>query len=272
MKRQLIWLILAMSLMFNLFFIAGYMRSQSIAARADSPDAVADLVTRELNLSDSQAAVFTDLRSSLKKAAAEYDDSIALAQQDLVDELARDEPDLDNLRDIIDRQADLHRQRRLAGADRFGEFVSVLSTEQRRNLSGRLGRGPFGKHRQRRMLDQFDTNKDGKLDEQERAAAREFENSRRAERERNRRAELIKRYDINGDGELDESEQAAADEFERQRRTGMENMLRVQLLERFDANRNNVLDEDELDALRRWLSRPNHRGDVKRPPPPRRGR
>ncbi|MST94162.1 MAG: hypothetical protein EXS33_02625 [Pedosphaera sp.] len=46
------------------------------------------------------------------------------------------------------------------------------------------------------VLDKFDTNKDGKLDETERAAMEKD-------------ADMIKKYDKNGDGKLDGTEKAA---------------------------------------------------------------
>lgn len=58
-----------------------------------------------------------------------------------------------------------------------------------------------GKHHAR-MLEKFDTNKDGKLDDTEKAAAQ-------AAREA-RKAEMLKKYDANGDGKLDDTEKAAA--------------------------------------------------------------
>src|SRR5918994_3047054 len=65
--------------------------------------------------------------------------------------------------------------------------------------------GDGGGHRHGRrgdkgaMLERFDTNKDGKLDDQEREAAREA-----------RKAEMLQRFDTDKDGTLSESEREAA--------------------------------------------------------------
>ena len=62
--------------------------------------------------------------------------------------------------------------------------------------------------RRENVLEKYDKNKDGKLDQEEREAYR-----------KDRMAERIKRYDKNGDGKLDEKEeQAARDEIRKQRR------------------------------------------------------
>ena len=58
--------------------------------------------------------------------------------------------------------------------------------------------GPRGHHRAK-MLERFDANKDGQLDDQEREAAREA-----------RKAEMLQRFDTDKDGKLSDSEREAA--------------------------------------------------------------
>ena len=61
--------------------------------------------------------------------------------------------------------------------------------------------------RRQGLLQQYDKNKNGKLDQDEREALR-----------KDREAERTKRFDKNGDGKLDEQEQkAAASEFRKRR-------------------------------------------------------
>ncbi|MFC5050195.1 hypothetical protein ACFPK9_06195 [Rubritalea spongiae] len=62
-------------------------------------------------------------------------------------------------------------------------------------------KGKGGDHRAK-MLEKFDTDGDGKLDETEREAAKA---AGKAHRE-----ELLSKYDANGDGKLDETEREAA--------------------------------------------------------------
>lgn len=61
--------------------------------------------------------------------------------------------------------------------------------------------------RRNSIMEKYDKNKDGKLDEEEREAVR-----------KDRQAERIKRFDKNGDGKLDEQEEAAARKEFRSRR------------------------------------------------------
>lgn len=73
--------------------------------------------------------------------------------------------------------------------------------------------------RKSKLLEQYDKNGDGKLDETEREAMRKDREAKRKERE----AELIKKYDKNGDGKLDEAErQAMRDEYRKKRDAAIE--------------------------------------------------
>ncbi len=63
-----------------------------------------------------------------------------------------------------------------------------------------------------KMLEQFDANKDGKLDETERAAAKAARPKGKGKGERmskeQRKAKMLEKFDTNKDGQLDETERA----------------------------------------------------------------
>ena len=61
---------------------------------------------------------------------------------------------------------------------------------------------------QNKVLEKYDKNKDGKLDDAERA---ELQKDREVAR-KERQAEMLKKYDKNGDGKLDDAERTAARE------------------------------------------------------------
>lgn len=73
-----------------------------------------------------------------------------------------------------------------------------------------MGRGRHGHEMHGRMLEKYDTNKNGTLDPDEKAA---FERDREV-----RRAEMMRRFDKDGDGKLSESErEAMREEFHKER-------------------------------------------------------
>ncbi len=217
MKRNLIWLALAMSVLFNVFFVVGFARARAQLELVESSNGASRVVASELDLNDEQRAVFSTLRASMRDEMTAYRDEIALTQSELAAELGKENPDLERVRNLVARKAELHRERRLAGSQRFNEFLGVLSPEQCRVMSRRFHHGPPGRGRPFDALERFDANGDGKLDDEERAAAREFMETRHRER-RQRRQEALERFDADGDGQLDAEERDALREWRLQQR------------------------------------------------------
>ncbi|MHC4667725.1 MAG: EF-hand domain-containing protein [Planctomycetota bacterium] len=79
--------------------------------------------------------------------------------------------------------------------------------------------------RRAELIQKYDANGDGQLDETERAKLRE-----------DRRAKILEEFDTDGDGQLGQEERQAAHAKSRERR-------RAKILEKFDANGDGQLDE-----------------------------
>ena len=205
MIRSLVWFILALSLLFNAFFVAGAWR---VRGETSNGDRVTNLVAADLDLDEPQAALFAELRKSVEADQESYEEGIALLHQQLITELSRDEPNLQGVRDLVDQEVDLRQQRSRGRSDRFNEFVRMLSPEQCRKLSSRVGHSRRGRARRQQMLQKFDTDRDGQLNDEERAAAEEHIQAHRKDRE-SRRRDMHERFDADGDGQLDDAERAA---------------------------------------------------------------
>ena len=201
MKRTVIWLALALSVLFNVFFAAGYMQARTQLKDAESDDHVTQRVANELDLDTQQREAFARLRSSKRASLEPINDEIALLLQDLLDERTQDEPDPNRLGILEGSLQELRRQRHEEQSRRFGEFLGLLSPEQRRMLSHRSRRGHPGRGMRGSMQKRWDQNGDGVIDEQERAAAREMI-ERRQPRDEGRQ-DMFNRLDANGDGTLD---------------------------------------------------------------------
>jgi len=80
------------------------------------------------------------------------------------------------------------------------------------------------------MLKEYDTDKDGKLNDEERA---EMMKKMRAQMEARQKA-MLEKYDANKDGKLDEAETKAAREGQQK-----------EMLEKYDANKDGKLDDEE---------------------------
>ncbi len=232
MKQNLLLFGLVLSGLFNVFFVAGYLKARAEAA----PDVIA-AVGSELGLDTTQAALFKQLREIGHADAELYRDSITLVRRELVDQLDSDH-DPQRVAEIVDREADLRRQWRLAEAMRFSDFVASLEPQQRQMLFSRMKHTASKQGRHEALLRRFDTNGDGVLDEQERQDARTHMRARRAERERHGR---------NGFGGPPAMDRRGS------RPSGMDRRVRHELIKRFDANGNNRLDAQEPEALLAWI-------------------
>lgn len=93
------------------------------------------------------------------------------------------------------------------------------------------------------IMEKFDKDGDGKLNEEERKAAR----AARGEMMESRRKEMLAKFDKDGDGKLNDEEEAAMKEERRKR-----------MLERFDKDKDGELSDDEKAEMRKAMT--DHRG------------
>lgn len=103
-----------------------------------------------------------------------------------------------------------------------------------------------------RLLERYDANKDGKLDEAEKAKAKEEFVKRAGPREGRKlspevEGRLLEKFDANKNGKLDDDEKAKAREEHMKHRTerGKAGEGRDKLMSKYDANGDGKLDEAE---------------------------
>ena len=97
-----------------------------------------------------------------------------------------------------------------------------------------------------RIMERFDANQDGEIDEQERAAAQEQMRARFAEM---RDRFLVRRFDADGDGQLGEAETASMEQAKEEWRARIES-AKARFMEKWDANADGQLEEGEKSAIR----------------------
>ncbi|MGC4072819.1 MAG: EF-hand domain-containing protein [Nibricoccus sp.] len=113
----------------------------------------------------------------------------------------------------------------------------------------------MSKEQQADILKRFDKNGDGKLDEDEKAAAKEYNRETTAGRQGKAREKIhkkaLEKFDKNGDGKLDESERAEAIK-------AIENDPR--LVRRFDKDGDGKLNDAEKAAAREAFAKMRDKG------------
>lgn len=96
--------------------------------------------------------------------------------------------------------------------------------------------------RQREMLEKFDKNHDGRIDDEEKLAARAYMRGMAgAPKERYKKA--LKLFDKNGDGKLDEAEKAEAEKAREEFQANREAVMA-----KFDKDHDGVLNDEERAA------------------------
>ncbi len=237
MSARILLILLTISMVFNVAVLIGYVQSKAVmpaeqpSSPAPAPNNLAaqrpmlERLARELRLDESQARAFRELLARQQQQATVFNDSLAMLRQELREELRKPEPELSRVRSLLDQESGMTRQRRLADAEVYGEFVTLLNADQRQRLSEReSAKNRQGQeHRQQNptppdVLRRFDRNGNGRLDPDEARDARQYLQSRRHELapKAAQLPPLWPWFDRDGDGELDEIERGTMMRFLRE--------------------------------------------------------
>jgi len=262
MIRRLPWVLFGLSAVFNFTFAGGLLTAEPEPDESDGQAAV-EQVAEELGLDETQQERFAKLRDESREAVEKLSQAIALARQEVYDEVHGDSPDDERIAELETELAELHAKMQRVRMDHFHRFLDTLSPEQRHKIIGRMrGRKTFRRHWEP-VLRRFDEDGDGDLNERERRKAHQrlmnhaplsgdarggapegppppggrrphppTQGGRRGERPRGVddspevfRAAVLKRFDVNGDGTLDPAERQAALRATRARMQWLEEQL-----------------------------------------------
>ncbi len=254
MTRHLVWLVLTVSVLFNLGFAASYLAARSATPEPDPPaetvastddppaadegrrgprglrgergerdrDAGLRTVSRLLELDEEQVAYFRGLHEGLAEDEAVFGTAIAALRQAMAEAYRAEAPETDRLRGLHEREAELLRQRQLARSERFEAFMAALRPDQIERFRRVLQeQSREDRPEARERIAEFDADGDGLLDDAEIAGFRRHISDRirqRTEMMFQRQREAIERFDTNGDGRLDRAEREAAMQAEMIRR------------------------------------------------------
>jgi len=136
------------------------------------------------------------------------------------------------------------------------ERADAKDAMMQENLDRQMARinagAPDGGERFRaQALALFDRNKDGRLDDDERAEAQRFAEARREPGAA--LGELTKRFDTNGNGQLDPEERGQAEAFLAELRAFGASRMRSELLRQFDRNADGKIDDGEMATLEKTV-------------------
>lgn len=222
MKRSTLMFLLGISVLFNVFFIFGAMQWDTDEQSERNRVQLIERIVSTMNLNQQQRDAFVDLRTEFEEETSILTQRIHDIEAMISEELRNEDPDLDALGALVQQEMALRNERRQAGSVQFERFLEFLTPEQRKLLGDRIERyRPRGPVSRKRMLEQFDHNKNGQLDPDERDEANALMERRRQDRQR-REDGLHKQFDLDKDGFLSPDEEQAMHDWlkSRERRNG----------------------------------------------------
>jgi len=151
--RALPWVVLALSLALNAFFIGGHVYTDMKLAEAEESAAERTrLVAERLKLDPAQTAAFRTMRSRIEAARGDYGSARSRHAEAIWSELAEPEPDMAAIDEHLDRFWDARKTLLKTNLSAARDFLDQLSSEQRRefiSLSRQADGAPMGTRMER---------------------------------------------------------------------------------------------------------------------------
>ena len=132
MKTKGPWILLCVSVVFNVLFIAGYHRSKSHTAHRWSLEDRARWISERLDLDPAQQVTFNQLLEETIENRTQFHQAKQAWKSQLVDELVKDEPDPAVLEAFV--KQDHHKEHRKLMVQQIGRLMAILQPQQRQTL------------------------------------------------------------------------------------------------------------------------------------------
>ena len=132
MKTKLPWILLAASIGFNIFFAAGYVRSQQLAERLTTPEGRAEVMAERLSFDEKQMEVLRQVADRLKKEADQAREANRDNMEAFWTELDRGDPDSEKVMDLMDKSEGRLHEYRKSQVRGMIEIARSLKPDQRK--------------------------------------------------------------------------------------------------------------------------------------------
>jgi len=165
-------IVLILSLSFNAMFVVGYFATGTSAEPSAEPEAAAQLVAKELGLDERQREAFVELRKEAEESTQELRQAASIAEEALLKAACEPKPDPERVGTLEADLSEIRKAHQSVSYGHFRRFMGLLTPEQRDAVHEKFrARGRWHEGRRQRVLREFDTDSDGRLDEQERRKA-----------------------------------------------------------------------------------------------------
>jgi Spy/CpxP family protein refolding chaperone len=130
MKGNLVWVLLVISMGFNVGVGLSLLSTQAKQHQLKTPEGRTQLIVERLNLNPQQAQAFKRLRSALGASIQEFRQTNKAELDEFWAEIVKDEPDREHLRRLVAESVADREQIRLLAVDHLWEFFQVLTPAQ----------------------------------------------------------------------------------------------------------------------------------------------
>ena len=130
--NKIVMTILTISLLFNIFFVGGYLYSRSVEDKLLAPNSRARLIAKRLNLNEHQLEVFIEISSQYKQKAEQLKQSSMIEIEAFWEELITKNSDDDKINELSKPLLEKHKEFRALSIDAIIDFCKILTPEQRR--------------------------------------------------------------------------------------------------------------------------------------------
>lgn len=130
MRAKLPWILLAVSIVLNIFVIGGFVYTKRVAESRMMDRSPIMAAARELNLSGPQKEAFEKMRADIRKSSSDIRNEARPLRRELLGELAKPQPDFAAVDRKIDDLGDVQGKKYKAMVRSVHEFQQSLTPEQ----------------------------------------------------------------------------------------------------------------------------------------------
>ncbi len=142
MKTKMIYLLLAISLGFNLFFVTGYWTTKKRLSHESPMQRRVEIVAKQLSLSNDQKRALTELLKESGRKLRELKQEQRATVRLFKSEFKKERPDIEKLRAAMEHIETLYRKTREEMGAKWRAFFASLDEKQRKKALRMLKQKP----------------------------------------------------------------------------------------------------------------------------------
>jgi len=140
--RALTWVVLAVSVALNVFFLVGYYRAVVLAERVETPVGTTEVIAERLGLDSGQRAIFDRVRAEARADARSFSAEASATVNAFWAEMITEAPDPALLERYLAQSAERNLAFNRVITKRMRTFLAALTPAQRREFVDRIRARP----------------------------------------------------------------------------------------------------------------------------------